>query len=100
MGFWYRNQIEELWFCTDGEVRPPRIAEPNVIEQVAMQHSSKPDAFRAAVFKAAGKSFRRGPQFVELFARENNHGMLALGLEIDGLDIRVAIKNTAALIER
>jgi N6-adenosine-specific RNA methylase IME4 len=52
------------------------------------RHSKKPDCIRDLIVELCGDVPR-----IELFARETSPGWAALGNEIDGRDIRDAIKD-------
>jgi site-specific DNA-methyltransferase (adenine-specific) len=95
MGFWFRNQVEELLICKRrrGYVEPFRCRVPNIIHAPAEEHSAKPEAFRQLLEKATGKISRR--RNVELFARRAVPGWTCLGQQVTGRDIRDDLKRLA-----
>lgn len=101
VGYWWRNEVEELWLCTNGDVRPWRTIERNVHREPRLKpHSTKPPWFRRMLERCDD-----GP-YLELFARPFKTGpaweakkpWTALGDEIDGKDIRDALRELAATI--
>ena len=103
MGFWFRNQIEELWIGKRGTLSPSRIPKENVIEAKTAKHSQKPELFRDAVVEAAVKSFPMlvgRPEMLELFGTKLVDDWTVLGDEIDGKDIWQALRDVAAEVER
>ena len=100
-GHWGRNEIEELWICTKGDVEPWRTAERNVHRTPRLKpHSTKPPWFRRMLERR-----ETGP-YLELFARQFKTGpaweakesWTAVGKEIDGKDIRTALRDLALCI--
>lgn len=95
MGFWFRNQVEELLICRRrrGHVEPFRCQVPNIIHAPAEAHSTKPEAFRQLLEKATGKiSSRRN---VEVFARKTVPGWTGIGHVVTGRDVREDLKRLA-----
>jgi N6-adenosine-specific RNA methylase IME4 len=109
MGRWFRGQYEELLVGVRGELTPFGCQERNEIGHPAKwrdpagpdgwsQHSQKPEEFRRLIERATGEASSR--RNLELFARRNVAGWTCLGFEIDGLDIREAVKRQAVRIWR
>lgn len=94
MGFWFRNQVEELLVATRGDVEPFGCQLPNIIHAPALAHSEKPEEFRRMIEAATGKFSRR--QCVEVFARRRAQGWTSLGAAITRRDIRDDIRRVAA----
>ena len=67
LGFWFRNEIEELWLCVHGKVKPFRSAVRNVQDLPVEEHSVKPMWFRQVIDKEADK-YGLTPR-LEMFAR-------------------------------
>jgi|SRR5215212_410838 len=91
MGAWFRNHIEELWICIRGKVPAFHMHQKNWMEVPVQQHSQKPINFKwmiGEVTRRIGFNNR-----LELFGREkDDRSWTILGNEIDGLDIREALK--------
>lgn len=87
LGFWTRSCVEICLLGTRGH--PKR--ESKKVRQMCIApltyHSHKPDEIRDRIVELCGDKPR-----VELFAREKSDGWVSLGNEIDGKDIRDAIK--------
>lgn len=96
MGFWYRNQVEELLVFQrrGGSLEPFKCQLPNIISLPPGEHSAKPDEFRALIERSTGKISRR--QCVELFARKQVPGWTALGNQVTGRHITTDIRLIAA----
>lgn len=96
MGYWFRNQVEELLVCQrrGGSLEPFRCQLPNIISLPPGEHSTKPEEFRRLIEQATGKISRR--QCVELFARKQVPGWTGLGNVTTGRDIRDDIRRIAA----
>lgn len=90
MGYWFRNQVEELLVFTRGNMAPFRCQLPNIISLAALGHSEKPDEFRRLIEDATGKFSRRA--CLELFARRSAVGWRGIGHKITGRDIRQDLK--------
>ena len=88
LGHWTNGNSELCMFAKKG--RPKRIAKD--VKQIVMaprgRHSAKPPEVRDRIVRLMG-DIRR----IELFAREKADGWEALGNEIDGRDIRDALKD-------
>ena len=88
LGFWTRSCSE---ICLLGTRGHPHRVSANVRQLVIahrMQHSRKPDEVRERIVELCGELPR-----VELFARYTAQGWDSLGNEIDGRDIRDAIRD-------
>jgi N6-adenosine-specific RNA methylase IME4 len=95
LGFTFRGQVEECWFCTRGKIKSfrsqsPNIFETNCIETKVRKHSQKPEEFFQLIEPSLVK-FNLNPR-IELFARERRDGWTSIGNEITGNDIRVDLK--------
>lgn len=86
MGYNVRGAVEECLICRRGKVPALGIQQPNVIFAPATTHSAKPDA-AYSYFEPALERLGLIPK-VDLFARVERPGWVALGNEIDGQDIR------------
>lgn len=101
LGWWFRNQAEELWFAVKGDVRPFGCQVKNVVECSRQGPSVKPDIFRALVEMATQKLLVEAETVhVELFARPfvSSIAWEKVGNEIDGKDIRTALRDLALCI--
>ena len=87
LGFWTRSNSEVCLIGTKGH--PKRVSK--VVSQICdarvMAHSKKPDEIRKRIVELCGDVPR-----IELFARKTADGWDCLGDEIDGKDIRDALK--------
>ncbi len=63
LGFWFRNECEELWLCVRGKVKPFRSSTRNVQALPVGKHSVKPMEFRQII-----SANTIGPR-LEMFAR-------------------------------
>ena len=87
LGFWTRANPEICLIATKGNPKRVSKAVHSVIEAPVERHSKKPDIVRDKIVELMGELPR-----AELFARQRYDGWVCLGNEIDGLDIREAIK--------
>ncbi|MCK9600845.1 MAG: MT-A70 family methyltransferase [Sphaerochaeta sp.] len=85
MGFWFRGQVEMCLLGVRGRVKAFRIQKPNFIQSKVRNHSQKPNEVRELI-DMTGLSPK-----LELFARERAPGWDAMGFDIDGKDIRLAL---------
>jgi N6-adenosine-specific RNA methylase IME4 len=87
LGYWTRANSELCLLGTKG--RPKRVsrAVPQVCDARVMKHSKKPEEIRERIVNLCGDIPR-----IELFAREKCEGWDCLGNEIDGKDMREALK--------
>lgn len=86
MGYWTRANTEPCLLFTRGKPeRKSRSVRQLVVDQVR-RHSQKPDGIHGKI-----ESLVRGP-YLEIFARQKHEGWTCMGNEIDGLDIREAIR--------
>lgn len=88
MGFWLRNQVEELLIGVRGPVRPFRLAVRNIMHCPHLRHSSKPVTARYLLHRASTPWAERR---LELFARSGADGWDSLGDALDGTDVRSAL---------
>lgn len=91
MGFWLRNQVEELLVFTRGDVAPFGCQLPNILSLPALEHSEKPEEFRRMIETATGKFSRR--HCLEGFARKTVPGWTGIGNQVTGNDVRVDVKS-------
>jgi len=82
MGHHLRGEHEVCLVATRGRVKPLCRKSRSVFTAPVGKHSEKPDAFYDLVRETFG-----GP-IVELFARREREGIVTMGNEIDGLDLR------------
>jgi len=93
MGYYTRANSELCLLGTKGKVLPRKSRSVHqVIEEYQLathieEHSKKPDIVRDKIVELFGDLPR-----VELFARQKTEGWVCLGNEIDGKDIREALK--------
>lgn len=87
LGYYTRSNTELCFIATRG--RPKRISKSvrQLVVSPIERHSKKPDCVRERIVELCGDVPR-----IELFAREQAVGWDALGNEIDGRDIRAALK--------
>jgi len=90
LGYWSCPNIELVLLGTKGHPNPHRGQAKQVILAPRGIHSAKPPETRERILQLTG-NFRR----IELFARERVFGWDAMGNEIDGRDIRDALKDYA-----
>lgn len=88
LGYWTRSNSELCLLGTKGH--PKRISKSisQICDSRIMRHSKKPDEIRNRIVDLCGDLPR-----VELFAREKTDGWVCLGNEIDGKDIRDALRS-------
>lgn len=67
LGFWFRNEVEELWLCVRGKVKPFRSVVRNLQSLPVGRHSVKPMEFRRIIDAEADKH-GLAPR-LEMFAR-------------------------------
>ncbi|MGH7165064.1 MAG: MT-A70 family methyltransferase [Nitrospiraceae bacterium] len=87
MGHWYRGQVEELLVGIRGGYPAFRCQERNIIREPSGPHSHKPTRSHELIEKATP-----GTRRLELFATQKRPGWDAVGIEIDGQDIREALQ--------
>jgi len=85
MGYWFRGQVEVCLLGVRGKVKAFRIQKPNFVQSKVRNHSQKPDEVRELI-----DMVDLSPK-LELFARERAPGWDAMGFDIDGKDIRLAL---------
>lgn len=88
MGFWTRSCSEVCLLGTKGHPHRVSRSVKQVCDARVMEHSRKPDEIRERIVTLCGDVAR-----IELFARKRAVGWDALGNEIDGMDIREALKD-------
>ena len=79
-GYYFRNQIEELWVGIQQGVKPFHLPIRNYIEKASLGHSIKPLEFIDLINKVAEKINKHNK--IELFARTCNEGWDCVGLEV------------------
>ncbi|WP_370750719.1 MT-A70 family methyltransferase [Eubacterium sp.] len=87
LGFWTRSNSEVCLIGTKGHPKRVSKAVPQVCDARVMEHSRKPSEVRERIVELCGDVPR-----IELFARETVKGWDCFGDEIDGADIRDALK--------
>ena len=87
VGFWTRSNSEVCLIGTKGHPKRVSKAVSQICDGRVMAHSKKPDEIRQRIVELCGDVPR-----IELFARETADGWDCLGDEIDGKDIRDALK--------
>ena len=87
LGFWTRGNAEVCLLATRGHPKRQNKGISQLIIFPVEAHSKKPDIVRDKIVTLMGDVPR-----IELFARERTPGWEALGNEIDGRDIRDALK--------
>ena len=87
LGFWTRSNSEICLIGTKGQ--PKRISKsvPQICDARIMEHSRKPAGIRERIVELCGELPR-----IELFARDKVKGWDSLGDEMDGKDIREALR--------
>ena len=103
LGFYFRNQIEELWFAVKGDVAPFGLQVRNVSMSGREGHSAKPWWFRDLVEHATAPLLVQDEvAHVELFARPFIGAIPweKVGKEIDGKDIRTALRDLSRRLRR
>ena len=120
LGAWYRVAVEFLLYGVRGHVHAPRLPERNVFVAPVRGHSVKPVEARARLVHAATRAFGTWHReehkpgklrdvldapcglddlhAIELFARERAPGWDAIGLGIDGVDVRDALARRCAAL--
>lgn len=102
MGYWTRANTEDVLLLTRG--KPQRIskdvgqivatAEPEAVFAQLTRHSQKPEEVQNRIERLCS-----GP-YLELFARRQRPNWTCLGNEIDGRDIRIALRDEASAPQR
>jgi N6-adenosine-specific RNA methylase IME4 len=87
LGYWTRANAELCLIATRGHPRRISKSVRQLVISPPERHSKKPDIVREKIVELMGDVPR-----IELFARERAEGWAALGDEIDGRDIRDALK--------
>lgn len=87
LGFWTRSNSEVCLIGTKGHPKRVSKAVCQICDARVMEHSRKPAEIRERIVELCGDVPR-----IELFARETTEGWECLGDEIDGKDIRDALK--------
>lgn len=93
-----QSDVEELIFLRRGNVEPFGLHIRNYFAIPPTEHSRKPDEFRRLVELVGWVTFGRYANFLELFARQSVEGWDQAGHDIDGKDIRQALKELPAII--
>ena len=87
LGFWTRSNSEVCLIGTKGHPKRVSKSVSQICDSRVMAHSKKPDEIRKRIVELCGDVPR-----IELFARKTADGWDCLGDEIDGKDIRDALK--------
>ena len=87
LGFWTRSKSEVCLIGTKGQPKRVSKSVPQICDARIMEHSKKPAEIRERIVELCGELPR-----VELFARDKVKGWDSLGDEIDGKDIREALR--------
>lgn len=87
LGFWTRSNSEVCLIGTKGQPKRVSKSVPQICDARIMEHSKKPAEIRERIVELCGELPR-----VELFARDKAKGWDSLGDEIDGKDIREALR--------
>ena len=91
LGFWFRGQVEILMLGVRGKIKAFRCQEANFIQSKALKHSEKPEEFRQLIERATVNI--ENPRRLEVFGRKQVDGWDVIGNDIDGRDIRGALKD-------
>lgn len=86
MGFWFRNQVEELLIGIRGDFPPFGCQLPNIIHQPPGEHSAKPDEFYRLIETATGITSSR--YNLEMFARRRVPGWAGIGNQVTGRTVQ------------
>lgn len=87
LGFWTRSNSEVCLIGTKGQPKRVSKSVPQICDARIMEHSKKPAEIRERIVELCGELPR-----IELFARDKVKGWDSLGDEIDGKDIREALR--------
>lgn len=87
LGFWTRSNSEVCLIGTKGQPKCVSKSVSQICDARIMEHSKKPAEIRERIVELCGELPR-----VELFARDKVKGWDSLGDEIDGKDIREALR--------
>lgn len=87
LGFWTRSNSEVCLIGTKGQPKRVSKSVPQICDARIMEHSRKPAEIRERIVELCGELPR-----IELFARDKVKGWDNLGDEMDGKDIREALR--------
>lgn len=87
LGFWTRSNSEVCLIGTKGQPKRVSKSVSQICDARIMEHSRKPTEIRERIVELCGELPR-----IELFARDKVKGWDSLGDEIDGKDIREALR--------
>lgn len=87
LGFWTRSNSEVCLIGTKGQPKRVSKSVPQICDARIMEHSRKPAEIRERIVELCGELLR-----IELFARDKVKGWDSLGDEMDGKDIREALR--------
>lgn len=87
LGFWTRSNSEVYLIGTKGQPKRVSKSVSQICDARIMEHSRKPAEIRERIVELCGELPR-----IELFARDKVKGWDSLGDEIDGKDIREALR--------
>lgn len=93
LGWWTTSNAEICLFAKRGHPKRRAMNVKQVIFAPSRKHSAKPPEIRDRIVRLMGNVSR-----IELFAREKVDGWDCLGNEIDGRDIRDALKDLCEYI--
>ena len=92
LGYYTRSNAELCLIATRGHPKRQSKSVRQIVMSPVERHSKKPDCIREQIVELCGDVPR-----IELFARERAPGWDAMGNEIDGKDIRDALKEVIAV---
>ena len=87
LGFWTRSNSEVCLIGTKGQPKRVSKSVSQICDARILEHSRKPAEIRERIVELCGELPR-----IELFARDKVKGWDSLGDEIDGKDIREALR--------
>ena len=87
LGFWTRSNSEVCLIGTKGQPKRVSKSVSQICDARIMEHSRKPAEIRERIVELCGELPR-----IELFARDKVKGWDSLGDEIDGKDVREALR--------
>ena len=87
LGFWTRSNSEVCLIGTKGQPKRVSKSVSQICDARIMEHSRKPAEIRERIVELCGELPR-----IELFARDKVKGWDSLGDEMDGKDIREALR--------
>jgi site-specific DNA-methyltransferase (adenine-specific) len=79
-GHWLRGDIDEMWVCTRGNIKPHHIQTPNFLQTRSENQTRKPAEIKDLLAQVA-KQANLNPR-IELFSRDRTEGWQILGNEL------------------